>query len=237
MAASTDVKVVGTRPSPFVNRVQFALNLKSIDYEFIPENLQAKSELLLKLNPVHKKVPVLVHGDKPVCESLVIVQYIDEAFPDGPSILPSDPYDRSIARFWAAYIDDKWFPAFRSLEYAKDEESRAEVLEKMSEGLVLLENAFVKCSNGKGYFGGDTLGYIDIALGCYLGWLKAIQIEFDLKLMDESKTPVLAKWAERFKNHEAVKGTLPETEELLNLMKVMKAAKAAAADAESEASK
>ncbi|CAI9092776.1 OLC1v1028106C1 [Oldenlandia corymbosa var. corymbosa] len=220
----SDVKLLGYRPSPFVNRVQFALNLKSVDYEFIPENVMAKSELLLKSNPVYKKIPVLIHGDKPICESLVIVQYIDETWSDGPSILPSHPYDRSTARFWAAYIDDKWYPALRSLADATEESSKAAILEKILEGVILLEDAFVKCSNGNGFFGGDKLGYLDLVLGCYLGWLKVSEVNSDVKILDETKTPALVGWAERFKSHEAVKGTLPEADELLQLLRNMQAA-------------
>ena len=105
--AKNDVKLLGAWPSPYVLRARIALNIKSVKYEFLAETMAPKSELLLQSNPVYKKIPVLIHGDKPICESLVIVQYIDEAWTSGPSILPSDPYNRAIQRFWAAYVDEK----------------------------------------------------------------------------------------------------------------------------------
>ncbi|CAK7332789.1 unnamed protein product [Dovyalis caffra] len=43
----------------------------------------------------------------PICESLVTVEYIDAVWSSGPSVVPSDPYDRAVARFWAAYLDEK----------------------------------------------------------------------------------------------------------------------------------
>lgn len=106
-----EVKLLGAWPSPFVMRCRIGLHIKSVDYEFIQETMQPKSELLLKSNPVYKKIPVLLHNHLPVCESLIILHYIDEAFSSGsaPSLLPSLPYDRAIHRFWAAYIDDKVF--------------------------------------------------------------------------------------------------------------------------------
>lgn len=107
-SGDNDVKLIGAWPSPFVMRARIALKLKSIDYQFMEEKFGSKSELLLKSNPVYKKIPVLIHGEKPICESLIIVQYIDELWSgSGPSILPSDPYDRAISRFWAVYLDDK----------------------------------------------------------------------------------------------------------------------------------
>jgi len=101
-----EVKLLGVVGSPFFCRVQIALKFKGIEYEFVKEDLTNKSDLLLKYNPVHKKIPVFVHNEKPVSESLVILEYIDEVWKQNP-ILPSDPYQKSLARFWSKFIDDK----------------------------------------------------------------------------------------------------------------------------------
>ncbi|GFZ00115.1 glutathione S-transferase TAU 15 [Actinidia rufa] len=221
--AASDVKLLGTSPSPYVNRVQIALNLKSIEFEFLEETFGAKSELLLKSNPIHKKIPVMIHNDKPICESLIIVQYIDEVWTSGPTILPSDPYDRAMARFWAAFVEDKWYPTLKELRMAEGEEAKTAALEKLMEMMTLWEDAFAKCGKGKGFFGGECIGYLDIAFGSFLGWLKVTEEMLEIKLIDEAKTPGLAGWAERFCSHEAVKGVIPETEKLIELLKKFQA--------------
>jgi glutathione S-transferase len=107
--ATNDLKLLGGWFSPFVARVQIALTIKGVNYENIEETLYPKNDLLLQYNPIHTKIPVLIHGDKLLCESAIIVEYIDEVWKNNgtPSILPSNAYDRAIARFWVAYIDDK----------------------------------------------------------------------------------------------------------------------------------
>lgn len=100
------VQVYGFWVSPYSKRVEIALKMKGIDYEVIEEDLQNKSEQLLKYNPVHKKIPVLVHDGNPIVESLLILEYVDEVWKTNP-LLPTNPYQKAYARFWARFIDDK----------------------------------------------------------------------------------------------------------------------------------
>jgi len=93
--------------SPFAMRVKIALAEKGIEYESQEEDLMGgKSELLLKSNPIYKKVPVLLHNGKPICESIIILSYIEETWPT-PALLPECAYGKSVARFWADYADKK----------------------------------------------------------------------------------------------------------------------------------
>ncbi|KAJ7953728.1 Glutathione S-transferase family protein [Quillaja saponaria] len=222
LMAKSDLKLVGRWSSPFVMRVKIALNIKSLDYENFHETLNPKSDLLLQSNPVYKKIPVLIHGDKPICESLIIVEYIDEVWSSAPSILPSDPYDRSIARFWAAYIDDKWFPTLKSIFLADEEESKKQYIKQLEEVVVRMEDAFLNISKGKDFFGGNRIGYLDIAFGCFLGWMRMIEKLIGLKLIGEAKCPALAKWAERFAADAAVEGLIPESDKLIELYNPLK---------------
>ncbi|VAH05467.1 unnamed protein product [Triticum turgidum subsp. durum] len=235
MAGGDDLKLLGAWASPFVARVKLALSFKGLSFEDVEEDLSNKSELLLSSNPVHKKVPVLVHNGKPICESMIIVQYIDEAFLVGPSLLPSDPYERAIARFWAAYIDDKLVTPWVQSLRAKTEEEKSEGVKQTFAAVETLEGALRECSKGEGYFGGETVGLVDISLGSLLSWLIATEVMSGTKIFDPVKTPLLAAWMGRFSELDAAKAALPEVDRVVEFAKKRQAqADAAAAASETK---
>uniref|UniRef100_A0A7N1A9K4 GST N-terminal domain-containing protein n=1 Tax=Kalanchoe fedtschenkoi TaxID=63787 RepID=A0A7N1A9K4_KALFE len=105
--SESEVKLFRTWSNPFALRIVWALKLKGVEYETILEDLTKKSPSLLQYNPIHKKVPVIVHGGNTVVESPVILEYTDETWAAGYRLLPEDPYERSVARFWAKFGDDQ----------------------------------------------------------------------------------------------------------------------------------
>jgi glutathione S-transferase len=70
-----------------------------------------------------RKVPVLVYqGNKPIAESQVVLEFIDEAWKDrGDAILPEDPYERAMARFWARFLRDKVLKSTTSFLFVTSE--------------------------------------------------------------------------------------------------------------------
>ena len=58
----------------------------------------------LKLNP-RGLVPTLVHDGRPVRESQVILEYIEDAFPETP-LRPADLVERAEMRVWTKIIDE-----------------------------------------------------------------------------------------------------------------------------------
>jgi glutathione S-transferase len=103
----------------------------------------------------------------------------------------------------------------RNVLFARDDVTMKTYFEQMEEVFATLEDLINKCSEGKVFFGGDKIGFVDIAFGCLLGWLRILEKMVGKNLFDEAITPSLVKWAEYFVADPAVKGILPETDKLM----------------------
>ncbi|XP_062000365.1 probable glutathione S-transferase [Rosa rugosa] len=211
-----EVILLDAYASVFGMRVRVALAEKGIKYDYREEDLRNKSQLLLKMNPVHKKIPVLIHNGKPVCESLIIVHYIDEVWKDKAPLLPSDPYQRAQARFWADFIDKKLYDAIRKIWPAKGEEQEAGKKEFI-EVLKVLEGEL----GGKPYFMGERFGFLDISLITFYSWFHACETLGNFSIKAECAK--LISWAKRCLQKESVSKSLADPKKVYeNLLEMQK---------------
>lgn len=216
-----ELKLFGVWGSPFSRRVEIVLNLKGIQYEYIEEDLLNKSPELLKYNPLHKKVPVLVHDGKAIPESQVIVEYLDDIWKEKP-ILPQQPHEKAMARFWAKFIDEKCLPSIWNAFWGpKGEQANAE--EEARDNLKVLEKEL----QGKRFFAGTSIGYVDIVANVIAYWLDAIQEAAGKKILTREAFPLLCKWKQEFVMCNLVKEKLPPWERLVAFYQIrIEAAKA-----------
>ncbi|KAF8750435.1 hypothetical protein HU200_012376 [Digitaria exilis] len=163
-------------------------------------------------------------------ESNIILQYLDEAFPatDSHPILPADPYNRAVARFWASYVDDKVFGTWLRVSTGRTNEERVEAARQVVAALQTLEKEAFKEEEAPVLFAGDTssvLGLVDVVLGSLLGWLHATEAICGVKVIDGAKMPALAAWAERFRELDCVKGLIPDAKRLVEYNMLRRARK------------
>ncbi|XP_002436747.1 glutathione S-transferase U10 [Sorghum bicolor] len=173
MSETTEVRLHGAWGSAHAAMARNALALKGVQYEYVEEDLDNKSEALLRLNPVHHgKVPVLVlvvdGRRRPLAESLVIVEYVDEAWPESPALLPREPRARAAARFWARFFHDEVSPLSRPVLFADGEAERAELVREMKARMAVMEAGIAEDfpSGDEGPFvHGRSPGLLDVILG------------------------------------------------------------------------
>ncbi|KAL2247409.1 UNVERIFIED_CONTAM: putative glutathione S-transferase parC [Sesamum indicum] len=212
---ANEVVLLDVYVSMFGMRARVALAEKGVEYEYREENLAEKSPLLLQMNPVHKKIPVLIHNGKPVCESLIIVQYIDEVWKDRSPLLPSDPYQRAQARFWADFIDKKVYEAGRKLWTTKGEE-----LESGKKDFIEILKVLEGELGDKPYFGGEDFGFVDVALIPFYSWFNAYETCANFSI--EEHCPKLIAWAKRCMERESVSKSLADPNKIYDFVLAMK---------------
>ncbi|GLJ35990.1 hypothetical protein SUGI_0721910 [Cryptomeria japonica] len=189
MVGMDRVKVLTTWPSPYGMRVLIGLEEKGVKYEYQEEVLSNKCDVLLQMNPVHKKIPVLIHNGQPICESLIILQYVNEAW-DSKPYLPSTPYDRALARFWADFIDKRFYDSVARIVKLKDE-AQEEAKRDILVNFQFLEGALKEMSAEESlpFFSGKDFGFLDIVFIPY-----AFETIANFKIPFESEYLLLNAW-------------------------------------------
>ena len=99
------MKLYGYWRSSATYRVRIALHLKQVPFEIVPVNLLASEQLGSGYREVNPQglVPTLIDGPHTIHQSLAILEYLEERFPD-PPLLPPTAAERARVRALAALI-------------------------------------------------------------------------------------------------------------------------------------
>ena len=156
-------------------RVRIALNLKGLNYDYVPVHLtkgggQQFAPEFKSLN-ADALIPVLDDDGRVLTQSLAIIEYLDETHPE-PPLLPTSPADRADVRGFALTIACEIHPLnnLRVLRYLVKELGASEDRKNtwyrhwVEQGLAALEARVVAERRSGRHVLGDQVGIADVVL-------------------------------------------------------------------------
>ncbi len=100
-------------------KVRITMRVKELAWDSVKVDLFKAEQYdpkYLKLNP-KGIVPTLVHDGKPIIESTLICEYLDDTFPE-PRLTPFDPWQRTRMRLWGKMVDEELFEGVGELSFS-----------------------------------------------------------------------------------------------------------------------
>jgi RNA polymerase-associated protein len=176
---------------PYCARVRIVLDEKGIEHELVPIDLDERPAFIVELNPPAGRVPVLEDGDFVLPESPVIMEYLEERFPE-PPLLPADPSERALARLLVSRFDDWLGDAYYDLYFKRPAGTR----ERVDAALAGLDARLLTES----HLAGRSYSLADVA---YAPWVLRCETRLGLDL---SPYPSLSAWLERLLERPAIAG-------------------------------
>ena len=158
-----NIRLFSARACPFAHRTRLVLSHKRVPFELVEIDLQNKPAWFDTRVSGYGKVPAIEHGDVRIWESAVINEYLDDVFPD-PSLLPSEPAQRAVARIWIDHANTRLAPSFGKLLRAQSTAEQSAAKVELTDALHHLEqNGFAQYSGQGPFFFGNEPSLVDFA--------------------------------------------------------------------------
>lgn len=144
---------------PYVQRAVIALKEKQVHFERIDIDLANKPDWFLQVSPLGK-TPVLLVDGKPIFESAVICEYLEDT--EKPALHPAVPLQRARHRSWIEFASAT-LNAIGALYSAQDEKTFAVIAADLRGKFQQLESELVSARHSGPYFDGDSFSLVDAA--------------------------------------------------------------------------
>ncbi|KAF9329904.1 hypothetical protein BG006_007075, partial [Podila minutissima] len=106
--------------SPAVWRAKMALHYKGVTYESLPLTFLDIPKVIPQTctNIAAPTVPTLVLEDgQGLTDSFAIAEYLEEKYPDRPSLFGANPSEKNLQRFFESYVQSKLHPSIQRMVY------------------------------------------------------------------------------------------------------------------------
>lgn len=188
-------ELISFKICPFVQRAAITLLEKNIDFDLNYVDIKHPPDWFLEISPFGK-VPVLRVDGKPLFESAVIVEYLNEVCP--PSMHPADPFRKAENRAWIEFGSNLNMEQFGML-IAPDLEAYQEKYQALQKDLNRLEQQL-----GDGpFFNGENFSLVDAAYAPPLMRFALIERYYDFGLLTDC--PKIRAWQQVLLNRDSVK--------------------------------
>uniref|UniRef100_A0A0B7BC75 glutathione transferase n=4 Tax=Arion vulgaris TaxID=1028688 RepID=A0A0B7BC75_9EUPU len=211
MASKKDVQLYCAWFCPFAQRAWVALLEKNVDFEYIETDPYNKTPEFLAVNP-RGLVPAVIHKGRAIYESSICVEYIDEVWQNEPHLLPTEPYERAVARIWVDFIGKKIIPVYYRIVQKQDKEEQDQAKEEFLKNLETLTEAI---SETGPYFFGENFTIVDIILASYTLRLNVLEFYRNFEIPNDSRFARFFKWREAAEARPSIKATAPDSEKIL----------------------
>jgi glutathione S-transferase len=197
------LKLVSFDMCAYVQRARIILEEKGLEHEVEYIDLNMPPDWFYDVSPL-EKVPVLLVDEKPLFESMVICEYLNDI--SGGDLYPADAFERAKLKAWIALGDSILGTVYDLLQATSEPEfkrAKAVIIDRLD---VLEEELSVTP-----YFTGEQFGMVDVAYAPLFRFLTGIAEHAGIDCYEDA--PGIKAWAVSLLAYPAVQASVPASYE------------------------
>ncbi|KAK9300892.1 hypothetical protein QLX08_006594 [Tetragonisca angustula] len=198
------IRLYSMKFCPYAQRIHLVLDAKHIPHDVVYINLTNKPEWLLEKSPLGKVPVIELEEGKTLYESLVIAEYLDDAYPHN-KLYPTDPLAKAKDKLLIGRFNSVINTMYKLLYINRD------VFDEVLSELEFFERELA--SKGTPFFNGNSPGMLDFMIWPWWERSDVIRVLYgDQFSIPRDKFKRLLKWRSAMKENPVVQASYLDTE-------------------------